>query len=751
MAETERDARAVAEDQALEERDHAVQAEQDALEQRQEALRQAAIGLASQAELQAEGRSPETSVLLALEAVENYPYTWQAEKALGNAVLKSRLRKVIPYDDSLIDADWSSDSSQILISGGDPINDMEWENTNARVLDVSTGEELFRITDGEPTLASWSPDDRSILGLNGKNLLVKVWDVESGNARLTLDKQDIGGDLDINIVDWEPWSPNGDRFLIYNTNGLVKIFDGSTGEILQTLSGHDGFSISQVAWSPWGDLIAVTSPGESTTIVYQADNGQALYSIPSGFETEAVVFGSWSPSGDRFVTRGMGGAKVYEAITGQQLLDLADPQEYCLQAHWSPEGSKILTRDGSGLVQIWDADNGQMLHRIEDITYIVAGDWSPSGDLFLASGVDGSVYVYDARTGQLFHKLSGTFAWSFWVEFSPDGERIVAVGEDNTINVFDLTETKLYTSVPTCEWLTTPGWSPDGRQVAIGSNCPPDYPVKILDSSSGELLAELAGNKENVGGVYWSPSGDRILTTYDESSAQIWDAHNFELLFTITGPGVGHALAEDSWSPDGSRIEIPYGNGTAVIYDSSNGEAILTFAGHTRGGIQSVHWSPDGTRLISSTGQGEVLIWDATTGEVLLDLLLEDFNLEVSYSGWTNDGERVILLSEDGFVHIIDSSSGESVFEFFIRAASSNAPISLSPSEDRMIIGGYDSVASIWDIATGAEILTFDVGGVVVPAYSPDGTQVLIANIWGGGRGGMYIFQVWDSLEELVA
>ena len=648
----------------MKDRDKAIEAEHDALVQ-------ASIGLGSQAELQAKGRSPETSVLLALEALENYPYTWQAEKALGNAVLTSRLRKVIPYEDSSITVDWSSDSSQILISGVDWIYGNGWENANARVLDVSTGEELFRITDGEPDLASWSPDERSILAINEQDVLVKVWDVESGNPRLTLDKQDIGGDLDINIIDWEPWSPSGDRFLIYTTDGAVRIFDALTGDVLQTLTGHEGElvgdqikRVNQAVWAPLGELIAVSSGVESNVIVYQADTGKALYSIPGEFETEVVVFGSWSPSGDRFVTRGMGGAKVYEAATGQQLLDLAVPQEYCWQAHWSPEGSKILTRDDFGFVQIWDADNGQELHRIEDIPYLVAGDWSPSGDLFLVSGVDGFVHVFDARTGQLFHKISGTFAWPLWVEFSPDGERIVAVGEDNTINVFDLTEAQLYTSAPTCEWLTTPGWSPDGRQVAIGSNCPPDYPVKILDSSSGEQLAELLGNKENVGGVYWSPSGDRILTTYESGSAQIWDAHNFEPLLTITGPGVEHGLADDSWSPDGSRIEIPYGDGTVVIYDSSNGKAILTFAGHTRGGIQSVHWSPDGTRLISSTGQGEVLIWDATTGKVLLDLLPEDFDLEVSYSGWTNDGERVILLTEDGFVHIIDSSSGETIFEF---------------------------------------------------------------------------------------
>ena len=54
--------------------------------QKQEALRQASIGLAAQAVAELNGASPERSVLLALEALENYPYTGQAESALAKAV-----------------------------------------------------------------------------------------------------------------------------------------------------------------------------------------------------------------------------------------------------------------------------------------------------------------------------------------------------------------------------------------------------------------------------------------------------------------------------------------------------------------------------------------------------------------------------------------------------------------------------------------------------------------------------------------
>ena len=65
--------------------------------ERERQLVQASIGLASQALLELESTSPERAVLLALEALGNYPYTWQAEPALGQAVLNNRLRLILRH------------------------------------------------------------------------------------------------------------------------------------------------------------------------------------------------------------------------------------------------------------------------------------------------------------------------------------------------------------------------------------------------------------------------------------------------------------------------------------------------------------------------------------------------------------------------------------------------------------------------------------------------------------------------------
>ena len=784
IAESEAIARGEAEEQALQDRDRAVEAEQEALEQREEALRQAAIGLASQSELELDGNARERAVLLALEALEDYPYTWQAERALSRAILNSRLRMLVPYIGTLVTTNWSADGSMILIGGSVETGEFDYENGFARVLDAATGEQLLKITEGNPTMASWSPDENFVLtlgwgqedvlkfahlgetlakieGLGDKKTietsLVKIWDIESGLARVTLDTDDLGGWLWPNINGWEPWSPTGDRFLTYTVDGLVKIFDINTGELLHSLSEYEGIineefgiSISQALWSPRGDLIAISSIGDDSTIVYQVDTGEPLYKIPGDFETKVVSVGSWSPSGDRFITRGVGGAKVYEAATGRKVLDLSIPRTNILQALWSPDGSRILIRESGETVTVWDSESGQQLIEITDMVFALWADWSPTGEYVAVGAADGFVHVWDVISGQEFTKLSGTMGHPNRIEFSPDSEYILVAGDDNNVNILNLSEASLIVPVPTCGWFSNVAWSPDGEQFAISSNCPPDEQLRVWDSKSGSQLLTLSGDAGLTYMMAWSPTGDRIATTHDGlPGAMIWDAVTGEKLSTFEGHNIGYYINDVDWSPDGSQLATASWDTDVILWDSNTGEEMLTFTNHVYP-VNSIDWSPDGSRIISTSNDGEALIWEAATGQVLLPLMPEEFTASISDSKWTQDGQRVILVSADGYVRIFDAETGKNLSQFSTPIASDISTISLSPTEEHLIIGGYEGVAKVYNIATGREMISYNVGGVVFPTYAPDGTRVLVGTIT-GDVGKMQVFPTWHSTLELIA
>jgi len=716
-----------------------------AFNQREQARIQASIGLASQSLLEMNSSHPERTVPLALEALEEYPYTWQAERALGQAVLTSNLKSILSHEETewgITTAFWSPDGRKILTGGDDG---------SVRVWDASSGDELTRITDGAPHSGCWSPDGESILTANTGEIppIYKVWDAKSGQEKATLDMNGIDVEAWITLAEWYPWSPSGDRIFIWFEDGTIRIWDAETGKLLQTLSGHQG-NLTQALWSPHGDFIA-SSGYDSKVMIWSADTGEALHSIPAGEEGELFWVASWSPDGVRIAVRGFGGVNVYDAHTGEVSLNLSVPLVEISRAKWSPDGKRLLTTGiDDGTARIWDTENGQEISHMPGLVWAQGADWSPSGDLVAVGGYDGLVHLYDPIDGLEVTKMESTLDSLWQTKFSPNGERLLAMEyQTNIVDVFDLPTALMDVPLETLGVIGFPEWSRSGEQVAIGIRGLDDYYMKIWDSTSGEEIMTLSGNGSQFINIEWSPAGDRFVTSISEGMAKVWDAASGELLQTFNKHE--NQVFYARWSPDGSKIASvgPGGeeiSGEVIIWDPDTGNEYLIFSDHP-GDVWNAVWSPSGEQILSF-GTDDGMIWDAITGEVLTELYLEDSTEGILDATWMRDGQQIILLKSDGIVHIFDSSTGESTSHF--QTPNRSGYISISPSGERVVIGGATGVATVWDIASGAELFNYEVGGYVVAKYSPDETKLLIGN-FEGDWGMLQVFPVWDTLEELVA
>lgn len=198
------------------------------------------------------------------------------------------------------------------------------------------------------------------------------------------------------------------------------------------------------------------------------------------------------------------------------------------------------------------------------------------------------------------------------------------------------------------------------------------------------------------------------------------------------------------WSPDGSLIASnDISSGKVILWDPNTGEEILIFSGH-QDFVLGAFWSQDGKRILSLGSHGEALIWDTTTGKMYHDLFPSDFQLDIVAAAWAKDGEQVFIQSADGVFHVIDTKTGRELAQFEMPRASLSL-FSLSPNEERIIKGG-DGGAKVWDLNSGAELLSYDVPGWVDASYSPDGTKVLI----GSSQGILEIYPSWHSTQELI-
>jgi WD40 repeat protein len=705
-------------------------------ERRQRELEQISIGLASQASQELDGPFPERSVLLALEALENYPYSWQAERALGQAVLGDRLCMRLSHDDDVNTASWSQDGTQILTASDDK---------TVRLWDVCSGEELWRISEGRPDLASWSPDYKSILVINGIDDIINMWDFDSHAERFSLNLEDLKGNLYFNTNYWNPWSPSSEYFLIYTIQGTVYVFDTSTGNLLHTLSNHQG-SVTQALCSPNGELIATSGGEDSKIILWEAETGKAQYTLDAGFEDERAMFANWSPSGDRFATRGLGGVKIYDTATGTQLLDIQIPQVWIMRVSWSPDEALVLiagTHDG--IARVWDVESGTELSIIEGLVQAFGSDWSPSGDCAVVSGADGCVHVWGRTASRELEKIRTTSSYFTHIKLSPDGKYILAFGGDNTFNILKLSEADKSFHNESHGNLTNAAWSPDGGRFAFGILVPPDSPIKIWDSMTFDKILVLSGYGDGPVYIYWSPSGDRILITC-HNEAHVWDAATGKQIIKLKSHT--DEIRPADWSPDGKLVATGSEDGEIIIWDPSSGEISLNYSGH-QDRVRSLNWSPDGTRILSTSQAGEATIWDAATGRVLIELLPEDYINLVPDANWSHDGQRVFILTAEGEVHIFNAHTGTKISQFSTFPVHLFTRFSLSPSEERILIEGLDGTAKVWNIATGAELISYEVGGFVKASYSPDGKRVLIGTTE-GKYGKWQVFPTWQSTHELI-
>ncbi|MGD2178569.1 MAG: BTAD domain-containing putative transcriptional regulator, partial [Anaerolineae bacterium] len=539
---------------------------QRAKEQREEALRQASVGLAAKALAELEGTVPERAVLLALEALEGYPYTPQAETALAQAVEAYTPRLVLRWGPYTWAVAWSPDGGRIAAAA----------EAGAVIWDADSGGQWCRIRHEEycnGSAVAWSPDgDRLVVvgeklaeGVDEACLAPRVWDVSKNEHLLTL----TGHDGQATSV---AWSPDGATILSAGVDGTARIWDADSGEELLTLAGHAG-GVNDAVWSPRGDRV-VTAAEDGTATVWEIPTAPAL----SGVEGPDTT-----------------------AETGTELLTLSSHTGGLTAAAWSPDGSRIATGGTDGLVHIWqlpdgstssgDAVTGEILFTLSAHSKEVRGlAWSPDGERIASSSADGTVRLWDAATGEELVVLHGLLEDLRNVAWSPSGDRLI-VGGGTSLPVWDVSRRRLRLSGHTDD-VWDAQWSPDGRTIATTSY---DGTARTWDALTGQQQLALE-HPAGVRFLAWSPDGTRLVTTCQDRFARVWDAASGELLLRVSAPE-DHFFFVPSWSPDGSRFaaaSVP--DNVIRIFDTATGELLSSFG--TGDWVHRLSWSPEGDRIV---------------------------------------------------------------------------------------------------------------------------------------------------------
>ena len=230
---------------------------------------------------------------------------------------------------------------------------------------------------------------------------------------------------------------------------------------IQIFSGPVDY-VTAVAWSP--DSRRVATGSDDGVRVWDAVTGENVLSLEHGHKVWSVA---WLPDGSRIAT-GSDGVRVWDAVTGENVLSLEHDRLVKLVA-WSPDSRRIATGSDDG-ARVWDAVTGESLFSLKRSRLVDSVVWSPDGSR-IATASAGGVRVWDAVTGEsLFSLEHGSRVDS--VAWSPDGKRILTKTRRNEIRIWDVT------SGEQANFFITP--LPEGERVVLSAD-----QTKVIGASAG--------------------------------------------------------------------------------------------------------------------------------------------------------------------------------------------------------------------------------------------------------------------------
>lgn len=515
------------------------------------------------------------------------------------------------------------------------------------------------------------------------------------------------------------WSPDSLQLASAGDDGIVRIWEVSSGLEVNQLTGHTDW-VRAVAWSPDGSQLA-SGGNDSFIIIWNPLSGQEIKQLTG--HDGAIRTLAWSPDSQRLASGSNDRTiRIWTPAGNDTPLLLSGHTGIVFDVAWSPDGQRLASGAGDQLVRLWDSQTGQLQKQLSGHSGLVLSVlWLDNGQKLASAGEDGTIRLWDPAGTELqrFTGHQSTVADIGWAG------QLLSAGEDGTIRLWaedgqPITSLEAHSSP-----VNALAWSPDNRYLALGLT---DHTIEIWEVASGQVSQILDGHTTWISTLAWSPAGDLLASGDFNGRIRIWQVANGQTVVALNQGAVLRGLA---WNLDNVHLASAGNDGQIKIWNVSTGQISKTLVQESA--VEGLAWST--TNLLASAGGNDQLhIWDVASET---EQLVLTHNANVQSVAWSPDGSWLASGSDNGVVWVWDGETGQQIYQLAGHEGDVTE-LAWSPDGSLLVSAGFDGRLQLWEMATGRAINgwvahTYAIWDVV---WSPDGR--LIASAGGDGTVGLW-------------